>query len=362
MNVRVATILLWAFWGGTGCSTLGYYGQAASGHLEVMAASRPLGSVIEDPATPTKVRERLRVAADARRFASTDLGLPDNGSYRSYADLGRDAVVWALYAAPEFDVEPHRWCYPFVGCLAYRGFFDLDEARDVAKRYAARGMDTYIAPVPAYSTLGWFDDPLLNTMMRWDDTSVAALVFHELAHQVVYVADDTEFNEAFAVTVEREGVRRWLESRGRSAQLHEWRARKAAAAELVRMMLALRADLDALYAGASAHDRGSTPGARKGALIEAVRERFRKQARTRRELEPFAHWFGPGLNNARLNVFAVYERWVPAFAALLAREEGDMSRFFIAVKRLGRLDQEERARQLRELAELADELAEPGTR
>ncbi|MGB0712515.1 MAG: aminopeptidase [Gammaproteobacteria bacterium] len=346
MALRRIVIVSLMLLAATGCSTVQYYGQAVSGHLEIMGASRPLEQVIEDPSTEERVRERLRLAAEARRFASRELSLPDNRSYTRYADLGRGAVVWALYAAPEFDTAPHRWCYPLVGCLAYRGYFDQAEAMREAKKLASLGMDTHVAPVPAYSTLGWFADPLLNTMMAWDDEVVAALIFHELAHQVVYVPGDTEFNEAFAVAVEREGMRRWLAASGRSDRLEAWLARKSSAARFTRSLLALRAELTRLYARPLS---AQSMRAAKAAAMERARSDFRQRLRERPGERAFTHWYGAGLNNARLNVLAVYERWVPAFEQLLEREDRDLERFYREVRRLGGLQPDERARRLRAL-------------
>src|ERR1700683_3195156 len=190
-----------------GCA-IGYFTQAAQGQWRLLRARRPIEQVIADPAASEQLKARLRVVQDARDFAVTDLGLPDNGSYRSYSDLKRPYVVWNVVAAPEFSVAPLRWCFPFNGCLRYRGYFRERDARRMAAALAARGNDVMVGGVAAYSTLGHFSDPVLNTMMRYGDLELVSTIFHELAHQLIYVHGDTEFNESFAVTVEQEGLRR----------------------------------------------------------------------------------------------------------------------------------------------------------
>jgi len=207
-----------------GCESIGYYRQAIEGHLGVMASARPIDAWLADPSTSPALRERLETARRIRQFASRELGLPDNGSYLSYADLGRPFVAWNVFAAEEFSVEPKKECFPFAGCVSYRGFFAEEEARRHAAQLREAGYDVHVAGVPAYSTLGWFEDPLLSSFILYSDAQLARLIFHELAHQMVYAGGDTTFNESFAVVVEEEGVRRWLEAEGRSAELAAFRA------------------------------------------------------------------------------------------------------------------------------------------
>ena len=186
-----------------------YYVQAAQGHLKLMSAREPIETVVADAETPDAVRKRLNVVTEARRFAIEELGLPDNGSYTSYVDLGRDYVVVNVFAAPEFSLAPKRWCHPFVGCMAYRGYYAADDATEYAARLAREGWDTTTSKVRAYSTLGRFRDPVLSTMIAGSEDATVSLVFHELAHQVIYVRGDTAFNESFATFVASEGLRRW---------------------------------------------------------------------------------------------------------------------------------------------------------
>ena len=192
-----------------------------------MSKRQPISRVIANPATPAPVRTQLEAVSEIREFASHELGLPDNGSYRSYADIGRPYVVWNVVAAPEFSVEAKQWCYPIVGCVAYRGYFAERRARSFADKLRRRGLEVSIGGVAAYSTLGHFDDPVLNTMLGWNDIELASIIFHELTHQLIYVPDDADFNEALATTVEEEGVRRWLHAQGRDAELATMRSSRS---------------------------------------------------------------------------------------------------------------------------------------
>ena len=198
----------------SGCADLGYYLQSIDGQMQLNAARRPLAEVVADADTPEALKQKLRRAAAIRDFASRELKLPNNGSYRNYADLKRPFVVWNVFAAEEFSIEPQRWCFPFAGCVGYRGYFSKEAAEAFAAKLRAEGREVQVAGIPAYSTLGWFDDALLNTFMHYPDYELARLLFHELAHQVVYVKDDAEFNESFAVAVELAGLERWLAQEG----------------------------------------------------------------------------------------------------------------------------------------------------
>src|SRR5882762_7058412 len=237
----------------SGCGTL-YLTQAASGQWQVLRQRVSIDTLLGDPRTPPALRAHLQEVRAAREFASRELGLPDNGSYRSYADIGRPYVVWNVVAAPEFSVSPKRWCFPIAGCVAYRGYFREQRAREFAAALAVRGFDVSVDGVPAYSTLGRFADPVLSSMLRYGDDELAATIFHELAHQLLYVRDDSEFNEAFATTVEDAGLARWLNSQGASQRLQQLRERQAHAAAFVSLLAHSRSRLALLYASGVTRD------------------------------------------------------------------------------------------------------------
>ncbi|ERI52836.1 aminopeptidase [Pseudomonas sp. EGD-AK9] len=319
-----------------GCSTLDYYAHLGQGQWQLLQARQPVARLLADPATEPQLARRLALAQQARDFASSQLGLPDNRSYRLYADLGRPFVVWNLFATPEFSLEPELHCFPVAGCVAYRGYYQLGRARGGAALLRQQGLDTHIGGVEAYSTLGWFDDPLLNTMLRWNDQRLVAVIFHELAHQQYYLAGDTAFNESFATFVEREGLRQWHASRGEAHADDGERQRQ----QFVDLVLASRERLQRLYAS-------ELDAAAMRAAKQAEFERLRRDYRALRQREwggngRFDAWIESPLNNAKLLPFGLYDQWVPAFAALFAQHAGDWAAFYRAVAALGRLPQAER--------------------
>ena len=319
-GIRAAVLLALVASSTAGCYLL----QSAAGQLALMAKRQPISRVLQDPSTTPALRAQLEAATSIRDFASRELGLPDNGSYRSYADVRRPYVVWNVVAAPEFSVEAKQWCYPLVGCVAYRGYFARDEARAFGARLAARGFDVSVAGVAAYSTLGHFDDPILNTMVLWDDAELAAIVFHELAHQLLYIPGDTAFNEAFATTVEEEGVRRWLSAAGRAADLarHEMEQRRYL--EVIDLLRGTRAELRDLYAQDMDEQLMRE---RKRAAFAALRESYGRLEAHRGGPAPFESWFAGELNNAHLASVATYYDCVPGFQRELAAADGDLRRF-----------------------------------
>jgi len=281
----------------------------------------PIAEVIARPDTPARLRQQLELAAEARDFALAELGLPDNGSYRTYADLGRRYATWNLFAAPEFSVAPKRWCYPVAGCVAYRGYFDEARAAREAGKLRARGYDVYVGASIAYSTLGHFRDPVLNTMLRHGDVELAAFIFHELAHQAVYAQGDSDFNEAFANVVEYEGLRRWLAREGRSDELEQFVALRDRQHETAELMVESRRNLVALYEQPLAPE---AMRARKAAAFARLREALAAGG------QPATGDF----NNARLVAVATYERCVPALRAELERLGGDLPAFYVEMRRL----------------------------
>jgi predicted aminopeptidase len=330
-----------------GCTNLGYYWQSIGGQLEIWRRERPIEEVIADPATGEPLRQRLARVLEIREFATRELGLPDNHSYRSYANLGRPFVAWNVFAAPEFSVQPVRWCFLFAGCVSYRGYFSREEAERFAARLAGKGYDVYLGGVPAYSTLGWFPDPVLNTFLHLPEAEIARLIFHELAHQVAYAKDDTTFNESFAVTVEIEGVRRWLAKTADHRATNEFERGERVREAFGRLIERHRERLDALYRSGIARE-AMREGKRR--ILRELVEEYRSLRQGWGGYAGYDGWFVADLNNAQLASVAIYTQLVPAFQALLARGGGDLARFYGAVKALAALPPEERAARLRALA------------
>jgi len=316
-----------------------YLLESAQGQLSLMSRRRPIARVVAEPGTPADVRKQLEAVAQIREFAVRNLHLPDNGSYRTYADIGRPYVVWSVVAAPEFSVEPKEWCYPIVGCVAYRGYFVERRARAFGDAIRAKGFDVNVGGVAAYSTLGHFDDPILNTMVGWNDVELAAIVFHELTHQMIYIANDADFNEALATTVEEEGVRRWLASLGRSGELERYALEQRRSLEVVALLSRTRGELRVLYASGIDPTRMRE---RKAAAFAALRESYARLVQNWGPHPPFESWFEGEINNAYLASIATYYDCVPGFRRELAAVGGDLDAFYRRVRELAKLDQEKR--------------------
>ena len=327
----------------SGCSTLGYYAQALGGHLDIVTRSRPVTGWIEAEGTEPRLRERLQLAQRMREFAVQALKLPDNASYRRYADLGRNAVVWNVVAAPELSLKLETWCFPVVGCIGYRGYFDRASADAQAATLQALGLDVSVYGVPAYSTLGrtnWMGgDPLLNTFIQWPEGELAKLIFHELAHQVVYAADDTTFNESFAGAVERIGGRLWLERHGSEPARQADAEGAARRADFRALTQRTRESLATLYASAITD---AEKRERKAALLAAMRAEYEQMKATRwGGFAGYDGWFARA-NNAALGVQAAYNELVPQFEQLFERQGRDFTRFCGEVQRLAALPRSER--------------------
>ena len=332
----------------SGCANLAYYAQAVGGHLQLMQAARPISDWLDDPATEAGLKQKLGEVQAMRDFASRALALPENGSYRSYADLNRPYAVWNVFAAGAFSAQPHEWCMLVVGCVGYRGYYAKAEAEGLAVRLAAEGLDTWVGGVPAYSTLGHFNDPVLNTFLRYGQNEVARTLFHELAHQKIFVSGDSAFNESFATAVEEEGVSRWLAGRGspeRLAAFREQQGRKVRFAALVRTY---RDRLEQLY-----DQKTMPPEDMRQAKAEIIADMRRAYADLKAAWGGYAGfdpWFAGPLNNAQLASVGLYHRWLPAFAALLRQTGGDLPRFYARVQALADLPKPERQKALEALA------------
>jgi predicted aminopeptidase len=334
--------------GTSGCSTLGYIGQSVGGHLDLMQRARPVDQWLADGATTDPLKRKLASAQRMRAFAVRELHLPDNASYTRYADIGRPAVVWNVVATPELSLTLKTWCFPVMGCVGYRGYFDKAGADALAAELRALGMEVDVYGVPAYSTLGWTNwlggDPLLSTFINWPDAEVARLVFHELAHQVAYAADDTAFNESFAVAVERIGGTRWLRAESDTAALREFDAVQVRREEFRALTLRTRSALAALYASSASDDDKRQ---RKGELFAQMRDDYQRLKAER--WDGYAGYDGyiARANNAALAVQGAYNDLVPEFERLFERSGQDFDRFYVEVKRLAALPKAERHATLR---------------
>lgn len=320
-----------------GCETVGYYGQAIRGQAELLLARESVEDLIADPATPPALGMALQTSVDVLAFAGSELGITADGRYRAYVALDRRAVVYNVFAAPPYTLAPVQWCFPVAGCVSYRGYFSQADARAKAEALAAEGFDVHVGGVAAYSTLGWFDDPLLSTFIDRGDAALAELLFHELAHGVVYVPGDTAFNESFATFVGREAAGQFLASRGDAAMLDAWGTRNAARERFVALTLELRAALADGYVELLAeHEDDASLRAGKAALWVNLRADWRAQRDD--ALAPYDAFFEGEASNARLNTVADYNVHLPAFAALYEAQGADWDRFFDRVRTLAEDD------------------------
>lgn len=347
-NLPLSLLLTMAL---AGCGNIAYYAQAVGGHIELMRAAQPIGELVEWPAGDPQLGKQLAEVAAIRDFASRELALPDNGSYRSYADIGRPYVVWNVFAAPELSLEARQWCVLLVGCVNYRGYYDQKDAERLAAELREEGYDTFVGGVAAYSTLGYFDDPVLNTFMRRGTLEVARIVFHELAHQVVYVRDDTAFNESFATVVENEGMRRWTAAQATPVQSAAFAAQRQRRADFARLLQDYRQRLRALYETGGAAERQRSA---KAELFAALRRDYAALKAGWGGYAGYDRIIGADFNNAGLIAFGLYSELVPAFAALLEAEQRDLPRFYRRVRALAELTRDARRSALDRLLPAAE--------
>jgi predicted aminopeptidase len=322
------------------CLPLGgcYLMQAAGGQLDVLSNSRAIEAVAADPATPPQTRERLELVTEAREFAVRELGLPDGRSFRRYADLGRQYAIWSVVATPEFSVEPHRWCFPVAGCVSYLGYFRAAAAEARATRLARDGDDVSVGGVATYSTLGHLPDPVFNTMLGWRETRLVGTIFHELAHERLYVQGDSEFNEAFASVVEQEGVRLWLRARGRDGDFEAYRAALVREAEFAALLRATRERLRRLYASGAPEPQLWADKQREFGQLKFEYTLLR----ARWGGHPgYDAWFARPLNNAHLAAVATYHDCVPGLQREL-EAAGSLAAFYARAEELASLPFKER--------------------
>jgi predicted aminopeptidase len=346
----------------SGCRTFKFYGQAIKGQYQIFAHQHPVEQLIADPKTPTRLKGQLELLEKLRAFAARELKLPVDGHYRKYVDVHRPFVVWNVQAAPQFSLEPKTWWYPLVGSLEYRGYFSEKGAQENARWLKARGYDVFVGSVEAYSTLGWFKDPVLNTFIYRDEPELAEVIFHELGHQRVFARGDTDFNEAFATVVGQEGARRWLQSEGNTNSYRDYLVALNRNMQFVHLIMDTRVRLEKVY-GDQRDKEGklkaakAPPGtpehlrAEKQKVFGELRQQY---AQMKSEWDGFGgydNWFARELNNAQLNTIANYYDYVPGFEQLLKLQDGDLEKFYKAVERLSKMSQDERHQWLRDLSE-----------
>lgn len=348
MDARLALsriVLAWLCVLASGCAQLGYYAHLAQGHVKLLAARESIHKILEDSSRDDKLRQQLSAVRRARHFAIEILKLPDNGSYQHYADLRRPYALWNVLATPEFSLNPVESCFPIAGCVAYRAYYDPARAHKLADQYRAQGYDVDIGGVPAFSTLGWFRDPVLNTMMHWSETVLIGTLFHELAHQRLYLADDTAFNESFARFVEQEGLRHYF-------SLHEdalpnRAQRRLRSQQFTALVLSTRRTLASVY---QLPLSTAAMRARKKAAFEQLKADYETLRDTQWNGDgDYDDWFAQELNNASLLPFGLYDEWVPAFSALFQASGHDWEKFYATCRDLGRMDRSARQEQMKAL-------------
>ncbi|MCB1756351.1 MAG: aminopeptidase [Gammaproteobacteria bacterium] len=322
-----------------GCSTGAYYSQAVSGHLKLMNARQDVATLLESPDLDATLREKLELSKEIRAFASAELGLPDNGSYKSFVKTGRDFVTWNVIAAGEFSVDAKTWCFPVAGCVSYKGYFDKEAAEKQAAELTADGYDTVVTGATAYSTLGWFDDPLLDTMLTGHELRLAGLIFHELAHQKLYLKGDSDFNEAYATFVEQQGVRTWLTASDRQYQLQAYGEFLQRREQFAELLLNAREKLQALYDSEISDDEKRQG---KQAVFAEMRADYQIMKDQWQGYAGYDRWFEQEINNARLVAAATYRRLVPAFAALFNEQGGEFPAFYRRAAELSTMNKTER--------------------
>ncbi|MBX3583392.1 MAG: aminopeptidase [Rhizobiaceae bacterium] len=328
-----------------GCTGVAYYAQSLEGHVKIMTARQSVARLLDDPSAPEALRAQMRDAQAIRQFAVDELALPDNRSYRSYVDVGHEAVTWAVFAAPEFSLSLRTWCFPVYGCVPYRGYFSKQAAVEFASELRDQGLDVHVSGVTAYSTLGWSSDPLLSTMFTQGETDLAAVVFHELAHQRVYIQGDSEFNEAFAVAVETTGVRKWLRLSGDTAGLRRYEAERARREQFVALVTMTRAELARIYESSGSMDEKR---AAKTVAMDKMRTRYRRMRDNNwGGYDGYDAWFDAPINNAKLAAVSVYSDQVEAFVRLFTLCSGDYPRFYASVRKLGKLERADRLETLK---------------
>lgn len=323
----------------SGCSTIGYYHQSISGHFELISKRERIADIVNDPARDEKLIKQLHLVEELRTFASEQLKLPENDSYRSYVQLDKPYITWNVFAAPEFSIALQQWCFLVIGCVPYRGYFDESEANSYAQQLSKQDLDVYVAGVPAYSTLGWFDDPLLSSMLDRGEIVTASYIFHELAHQQFYLKGDGAFNEAFATAVEEIGVLDWLHQQDRSqdAQRYDdWLLQKSIFFEFVKNS---RDEFETLYQQEYDPEKMQVE---KEILIAEMRRKFANLSSENKHIARYSKWMSGPLNNAQLGAISLYRELVPAFRRIFSLCENDFEKFYSYVETIAKQSEEHR--------------------
>jgi predicted aminopeptidase len=325
-----------------GCSQLGYFVQAAHGQFSLLSEARPIDDWLATPELNDKLRGKLHKVKEMRQFAARELGLPDNDTFTTYADLKRPYVMWNVVATPELSLKPVQWCFPVAGCVNYRGYYSKEEAQAYAAELRAEQYDVEVSGVPAYSTLGWFRDPVLSTFIQYPEGELARLVFHELAHQVVYVPGDSRFNESFAVAVEEAGVERWMQLYGDEKMRKNYADYERRKHDFLDLLLKHRKALEANYkSSASTEEKRRL----KAEIFQSIKDEYQLLKASWGGYAGYDKWFAEPLSNAHLSAIATYHDFVPGFRAILNKEKR-FDRFYAAVKSLSTMDKDDRHRQL----------------
>ena len=329
----------------SGCESVVYYNQALKGQLELMKNQRPLTEIIENENTSAQLKNQLQIILEILTFADQQLQLPVGGNFSHYVEIDRPFVVWNVFAAGELSFEPRTWCYPIVGCASYRGYFDQSKADAYAKKLRGDGGDIYVGGISAYSTLGWVDDPVLSTFVWRNDKQLPALIFHELAHRILYVSGDTEFNESFASAVERIALERWLSNKNTPQAFEEYLKHKQYYDDFVVFVLSWKNRLDDMY---RSNLSDNEKRALKNSLYSAMMDDYEIFKGDHNDYIAYDNWMSDTLNNAKINTSSTYQAKVPAFLALYEQHDGDFNKFIDACVKLSRQKKPVRDQQLDE--------------
>ncbi len=343
IHVRISLILVMAATF-AGCEPVRYYSQAIQGQVTLIANRKPISKILSQPHTPLRLKNRLKRVREIRNFAQNQLFLPAGSNYQDYVELGRTYAVWTISAAPEFSLTPKTWCYPLVGCLAYRSYFSEKDTHRYAAGLKKGGYDVYVRGTAAYSTLGWFDDPVLSSFVDYTDADLAALIFHELAHRVLFIAGDTTFNEGFATAVEQEGMRRWMIKRQTPEAYSDYIKRYNRYLQFVKLVMRYRKELEAVYTRKlSPKDMRKI----KALTIEHLRKAYQKLKKEWDGYAGYDNWFNRPVNNAQINTVSTYHELVPGFLHLLQTTNENLQRFYRRCKQLAQEPMAERNHRLK---------------